>query len=71
MRRITSSILVAVLMVIVTNRDAWGGEVRRFIDNRDGTVTDLHTGLQWEKKLDGEACSNAARRPVARVPLHR
>jgi hypothetical protein len=29
----------------------------RFLDNRDGTVTDLNTGLQWEKKdnLDGVA----------------
>jgi hypothetical protein len=28
----------------------------RFVDNDDGTVTDNHTGLQWEKKVAGSAC---------------
>ena len=33
------------------------GTVCRFLDHGDGTVTDLNTGLQWEKKgnLDGTA----------------
>jgi hypothetical protein len=29
------------------------GAPMRFIDNRDGTVTDSNTGLMWEKKCDG------------------
>lgn len=28
----------------------------RFIDNGDGTVTDLDTELQWEQKVAGSAC---------------
>lgn len=28
------------------------GLVRSYVDNSDGTVTDLHTGLIWEKKSD-------------------
>ena len=23
----------------------------RFVDNSDGTISDLHTGLMWEKKV--------------------
>jgi hypothetical protein len=29
------------------------GTACRYLDNGDGTVTDLNTGLQWEKKDDG------------------
>jgi hypothetical protein len=30
----------------------------RFIDNGDGTITDLQTGLMWEKKVAGATCLN-------------
>jgi len=29
------------------------GAPLRFVDNRDGTITDANTGLMWEKKCDG------------------
>lgn len=30
----------------------------RFLDNGDGTVSDLDTGLQWEKKVAGSGCAH-------------
>jgi len=32
------------------------GAACRFIDNGDGTVTDLNTGLQWEQRVAGSSC---------------
>ena len=28
----------------------------RFLDNGDGTISDLETGLMWEKKVEGVSC---------------
>jgi hypothetical protein len=36
------------------------GGVCRFLDNGDGTVTDLNTGLQWEKKDNSDGMVNYA-----------
>lgn len=30
----------------------------RYIDNNDGTVSDLNTGLVWEKKIAGSSCTH-------------
>jgi hypothetical protein len=32
------------------------GTPLRYRDNGDGTVTDLNTGLMWEKKVEGSGC---------------
>jgi hypothetical protein len=32
------------------------GAPLRYRDNGDGTVTDLNTGLMWEKKVEGSGC---------------
>jgi len=32
------------------------GATLSYVDNGDGTVTDLNTGLQWEKKVTGSSC---------------
>jgi len=32
----------------------------RFVDNRDGTVTDNKTGLMWEQKVPGGGCLHCA-----------
>lgn len=37
----------------------------RYIDNGDGTVSDLNTGLQWEKKVDIGVCT-----PYAECAIH-
>ncbi len=31
---------------------------QRFVDNGDGTITDNQTGLQWEKKVEGNGCTH-------------
>jgi hypothetical protein len=36
------------------------GNVGRYLDNGDGTVTDLNTGLQWEKKRNRDDTFNYA-----------
>jgi hypothetical protein len=36
------------------------GSECRFLDNGDGTVTDLNTGLQWEKKDNLDSTANPA-----------
>lgn len=36
----------------------------RFVDNGNGTISDLQTGLQWEQKVDGEWCATQCARLV-------
>ncbi len=48
--------LVALLVFLLGSIQATPSHGARFEDNGDGTVTDNKTGLQWEKKLDGNEC---------------
>jgi len=42
-------------------RTAWRlSEAPRFVDNRDGTITDNETGLMWEKKIQYDFVISAA-----------
>jgi len=38
--------------------DLQAGRRLRYVDNGDGTITDLNTGLMWEKKRPGTGCLN-------------
>ncbi|MHC4931737.1 MAG: Lcl C-terminal domain-containing protein [Planctomycetota bacterium] len=40
--------------------DTRAGLPLSFVDNHDGTITDLNTGLMWEKKVAGEGVAQAA-----------
>ncbi len=45
--------------------DTSGCSASRFVDNGDGTVSDLQTGLMWEKKTYGQCVNLVDGLPVA------
>jgi hypothetical protein len=45
--------------------DTSGCSAVRFVDNDDGTVSDLQTGLMWEKKIAGECVNLVGGHPIA------
>lgn len=45
--------------------DTSGCSATRFVDNGDGTVIDLQTGLMWEKKTPGECVNLVGGHPIA------
>jgi hypothetical protein len=47
--------------------DTSGCSENRFIDNGDGTASDLQTGLMWEKKTLGQCVNLVAGKPIACV----
>jgi hypothetical protein len=40
-------------VAVADDGDRRAGMPQRFVDNRDGTLSDMATGLMWEKKCDG------------------
>jgi hypothetical protein len=43
-------------LVTAVNNAATGCQMFGYIDNGDGTVTDVRTGLMWEQKVAGSGC---------------